>query len=517
MRERHQRRIILLFRLICAALALGAGAATAGAQAVRQPAVAGQFYPADGRELARAVDGYLAKAKIEPVGEVVALVSPHAGYMYSGGVAAHAFATLKNRKIDRVVVISPSHLDAFPFAAVFDGKAYATPLGQVPVDQAFVAKLAGIDRLVQASGRGHTTGGGRGEHALEVQLPFLQRVLGEFKLVPVVMGDQSYVTSRALGVALAKHIQGSGTVIVASSDFSHYHPYQEAVSLDKKTLKAIEEWDYLSMSRNFQENVWEACGGGPIIAAMIAAERLGAKQAKVLKYANSGDVVGDRSRVVGYAAVALAKSANPHGAGGPAFSLSQAEKEHLLSIARKSVETAVREREAYELPAPKLEPLTRERGAFVTLKEKGKLRGCIGYVSPSRPLYLTVRDVAALAAVRDERFPPVTVKELSALEYEVSVLSPLRRVTDVNQIRVGQHGLVIKRGLREGLLLPQVPVEQGWDRNTFLEQACRKAGLPEDSWKDEETDIFLFTALVFGDHKETVKVSSQAAGTRKSK
>jgi AmmeMemoRadiSam system protein A len=354
--------------------------------------------------------------------------------------------------------------------------------------------------LIKLSSQGHVTSGGQGEHALEVQLPFLQRVLGQFKLVPIIMGDQSYDTCRALGVALAKLIQSSDTLIVASSDLSHFHPYDEAVKIDRKTLKAIQEWDYLSMSRNFESRVWEACGGGPIVAAMIASERLGATEAKLLKYANSGDVTGDHSRVVGYGALALVRAAGGHASATPPFSLTQAERDELLKLARTSVETAVRQHRPYDFSGSNSEALMQERGAFVTLKKNGELRGCIGYVAPVKPLSLTVRDVATYAALRDSRFSPVEPSELSQLQYEVSVLSPLRRVLDIKQIEVGKHGLVMRRGENEGLLLPQVPVEQQWNRTTFLAETCRKAGLPADAWKDEQTDIFMFTALVFGDH-----------------
>lgn len=488
---------------------------TAQKPKTRQPAVAGAFYPADARELARTVDDLLAKAAPPALPTApVALVVPHAGYMYSGGVAAHAYALLKGRKYERVVVISPSHVDAFGFAAIYDGDAYVTPLGAVPVDKAFAARLARSGPGLQLSSRGHETRGERGEHALEVQLPFLQRVLGEFRLVPIVMGDQRYEACRALGVALAKAIEGSDTLIVASSDLSHFHRYEDAVRLDRRVLKAIEEWDYYTMARNFEMNAWEACGGGPIVAAMIAAERLGARQAKLLRYANSGDVTGDRSQVVGYAAVAFfrpAKTASDgDGAALATFSLGREEQRELLWLARKSVETVVREKRLYEGPAPRWPALLEDRGAFVTLKKHGQLRGCIGYVFPIKPLYLTVRDVAAMAAVRDERFPPVTTRELDELEYEISVLSPLRRVLSVEEIAVGRHGLVVKRGDHEGLLLPQVATEQHWDRKTFLEQTCLKAGLPPGAWRDPETDIFRFSAFVFGE-REAVSVAAPSS------
>jgi len=479
--------------LILVALAVLVSACQAASNKVRPPAVAGAFYPDNPAELTRMIDSWLAKTA-PPAEQVVGLVVPHAGYVYSGAVAAEAYAWLKGKKVERVVVISPSHVERFPFAAVYDGLAYSTPLGKIPVDADFAAALAKTSRMIQISGRGHDALGSRAEHALEVQLPFLQRVLGEFKLVPVVMGEQSYEICRALGLALAANIKDSSTVIVASSDLSHYHPYELAVKLDRRTLRAIEEWDYLSFLRNTEAGVWEACGAGPIAAAMIACERLGARQARLVKYANSGDTSGDRSRVVGYGAMVFIKGGRANSRS-PELNLSPAEQAELFRIARASVEAAVRRKNAPEA-ATMYENLMQERGAFVTLREHGQLRGCIGYPNPFKPLIVAVRDVAAYAATRDDRFRPVMPEELPLLEYEISVLSPLRRTLDVNEIEVGRHGLLIVKGNHEGLLLPQVPVEQGWDRKTFLEQACLKAGLPSDAWKSSDTDIFSFTALV---------------------
>jgi hypothetical protein len=486
---------------VVAGLLLVEGASRGGGQApkIRPPAVAGSFYPADPKELGSMIDGFLAKAAPPPLENVVALVAPHAGYPYSGPVAAYSYALLKGRKYDRVVVIAPSHYEAFGFSSVYDGAAYTTPFGQVPVDQAFAAKLAKASPLIKLSGAGHTPSADRPEHALEVQLPFLQRVIGQFQLVPIIMGDQSYDACRALGVALAKLVAGTNTLIVASSDLSHYHTYDEAVKLDHKTLKAIEEYDYFDLSRNLELRVWEACGGGPIVATMIAAERLGATQAKLLHYANSGDTAGDHSRVVGYGAVALVKAAGAAKSGEAPFSLSRVEKDALLKIARNSVESSVRNGKQYECSTGGLEALERERGAFVTLTKNGQLRGCIGYVAPLKPLYLTVRDVAQLAALRDTRFRPVTASELGDLQYEISVLSPLHHVGDVQEIRIGQHGLLIHTSSHEGLLLPQVASDEKWDRATLLEQVCYKAGLTGRAWQSADADLFRFTALVFGE------------------
>jgi hypothetical protein len=403
-----------------------------------------------------------------------------------------------------VVVIAPSHYEAFDFASVYDGDAYATPLGTVQVDKAFARQLVKLSPTMRLSSQGHDATPAGAEHAIEVQLPWLQRVLGDFQLVPIVMGEQSYENSRALGVALAKLIEnenkGGNTLIVASSDLSHYHTYDEAETIDHKTLGALAVWDYFSMSRNFQTRVWEACGGAPIVAAMIAAERMGANQAQVLKYANSGDTSGDRSRVVGYSADVFVKAPNGKAVETP-FSLSDRDKNELLALARKSVEQAVGQRKQYEPGATASDALNQDRGAFVTLSEAGELRGCIGYTSATKPLYLAVRDTATLAALRDPRFPPVSSSELPQLEYEISVLSPLRRVVDLQQIKIGQDGLLMKNGDYEGLFLPQVPVEQKWDRQKYLEETCHKAGMRPGCWKDADTDIFRFTAVVFGEHK----------------
>jgi len=479
----------------------------AEAEKVRQPAVAGAFYPADPKALSQMIDEMLAKAAPPAVdGEILAAVSPHAGYPFSGPVAAWTYAALKSHKYARVVLIAPSHYVGFDFTSVYDGDGYATPLGEIPVDNEFARRLAKMSSTMQLSEKGHQSTQDAPEHSVEVQLPWLQKVLGNFELVPIVMGDQSYESSRALGVALAKMLHNShDTLVLASSDLSHYHTYDEAETIDHKTLHALEAYDYFSMSRNFQnrtidrpQGIWEACGGAPIVAAMIYAERMGANKAEVLRYANSGDVTGDKSRVVGYSADLFVKSAHAADAASP-FSLTDQEKAELLSVARKSVEYMIQQKNPYAPMPSTSEVLNREYGAFVTLTEDGALRGCIGYTSAVKPLYMTVRDTATLAATRDPRFAPVQASELPKLAYEISVLSPLRRVIDIEQIKVGRDGLLMKNGDSEGLLLPQVPAEQKWDRQTFLEETCRKAGMDRNCWKDENTDIFSFSAVVFNE------------------
>ena len=511
MRDSHTKFLILI-ALGALILAVPHQAGCGAEQKVRAPGVAGGFYPADPKELTQMIDGLLAHNAVPQVpGPLVALICPHAGYMFTGPVAAACFAQLKGRKYTRVVVIAPSHYVNFPFSSIYDGDAYATPLGDVPVDKDFRAKLAQLSSTIKISDRGHAKEGENAEHSVEVQLPWLQRTLGEFKLVPIIMGDQNYGLERALGRALAKALLAetpearAQTLMLVSSDLSHYHTYDYANNVDHQTLQAIADWDYLSLSRNFamwERGVatWEACGGGPIVAAMIAAEGLGATHAQILKYANSGDATGDKTRVVGYGAVAITPASPADAKKSAEFSLTGREKDALMKIARNSVETAVRDRKMYLVGSTGSPRLEEARGAFVTLKEHGELRGCIGYITPMKSLAETVRDVAAYAALEDTRFTPVTAKELPLLEYEVSVMSPLRRVLDIKEIKVGKHGLIMKQGDIEGILLPQVPVEEHWNRDTFIEATCLKAGLPRQAWKDDDTDIFMFTALVFGEH-----------------
>jgi AmmeMemoRadiSam system protein B/AmmeMemoRadiSam system protein A len=468
---------------------------------IRPAMVAGSFYPADPAELKTTVDFFISNANSTEIhGQIKAIIVPHAGYIFSGPVAARAYACLKGQNINRVIIISPSHIASFEGASVYNGKAYETPLGKVPVDIDFAKELTKKSRYIYSSSKGHNKNyRGRGEHAIEVQLPFLQRVLNEFKIVPIVMGDQQYETCRALGLAQAELIHDNKTLIIASSDLSHYHSYEEAKNLDTKFIQSVQDWDYFNLSRNLQTGVCEACGGGPVIAAMIASEAMGADEAKLLKYANSGDTpAGEKSRVVGYAAMALIETTDSVNKKGLSFSLKESEQNRLLNIARQAVEMKVKGNNVFSLDQH-LEPgLLEDRGAFVTLEINGHLRGCIGYTSPVKPLAETVRDAAIQAATGDPRFRPVSEEELPLLHYSISVLSSFNKITP-EKIIIGTHGLLIRKGNNAGLLLPQVAIEQNWDRETFLEHTCQKAGLPNDAWKDADTDIFGFTAFVFGE------------------
>jgi len=465
---------------------------------VRKSAVAGTFYPGGKDELRQLVSDLLDSVPASSrEGRLIALISPHAGYVYSGPVAAYSYAEVRKRPFKRVVVISPSHVEAFEGAAVYNGDGYETPLGIVPVDMEFARGLSEASGLIHYSDKGHRVGFGRGEHALEVQLPFLQVVLQDFKLVPIIMGEQSFKTCEVLSRALSELIRESDTLIVASSDLSHFHPYDEAIALDRQVTDAIKRRDYRILSENLAGRKWEACGGGPIVTALMAAEKLGATRAEILKYANSGDVpYGDKDRVVGYVSAAIYQDSDAPAADSDETTLSEEDRKELFRIARLSVTEIVRKGRSPRIAPPESEDLLRNAAVFVTLRKNGRLRGCVGSIVATESLYQAVARSAVNAAVNDRRFPPVSEAELDDLEYEISVLSPFRKISDVKQIEVGRHGLMLEKGPFRGLLLPQVATENRWDRKKFLENICLKAGLPRDSWKHPETELYVFSAEV---------------------
>ncbi|NOX37632.1 MAG: AmmeMemoRadiSam system protein B [Calditrichaeota bacterium] len=274
---------------------------------VREPAVAGMFYPADVEELTTMIDAYLSESRQVVDGEIGGLIAPHAGYIYSGPVAAWAFKQIEGKTYPYVVVIAPSHFEYFQGASVFPGQSYETPLGSIPVATELVDQLVAQNPRLRKSDEGHRLlGGGRGEHALEVELPFLQRVLKNFQLIPIVMAEQDWPTAEALAQAIATVFRDRKVLVVASSDLSHYYPYETAYRLDEKMVHLVETFAYDQILDQVAAREVEACGAGPIVATMYACKLMGYPNAKVLKYATSGDVpYGEKSQVVGYMAGVL--------------------------------------------------------------------------------------------------------------------------------------------------------------------------------------------------------------------
>lgn len=466
---------------------------------IRESVIAGSWYPGKASRLEREVQDYLSQASpVDLKGQLIALISPHAGYRYSGQVAAYGYKLLGERKFSSVVVIAPSHRSYFRGVSVYDRGGYRTPLGVVPLDRELISAMQQRESRIEYVPDAHSQ-----EHSLEIQLPFLQVLLPDAKLVPLVMGNQDFATCQWLAEAVADCIENKSVLVVASSDLSHFHPYEQAKRLDQVVLDKVNDFDPKGLSNSLADGLCEACGGGPMVTAMLIARRLGADKSRVLHYANSGDVTGDHSGVVGYMAAALwVDSKTSKGKGsyrrrvGVNLGLTSDEKAQLLDIARNVVESHCRGEKTAEFGVDS--PTLKEaRGAFVTLHKEGKLRGCIGHIRAEKPLIKTIVEMAEAAAFHDPRFPPVSSKELGLLEYEISVLTPLQRIKKVDEIEVGKHGIYMKRGSCSGLLLPQVATEWDWDRTTFLEHTCTKAGLPTDAWKDKQTEIYIFSADVF--------------------
>lgn len=561
----------------CALLAIGATCARrpAGGAATDAPTAA----PADAAPAAADAGAESTAPPSGSAGRLFGLISPHAGYMYSGAVAGHAWKLLAGHgappagdaatepqsvfpaqvaggfypgdpaelraaveryladaappiapavePVGTVVVMAPSHHYPLAGAAVLADDAYETPLGRVRVDADLrrrLVELAGNDVVVDSSFF-------RREHALEVQLPFLQVALPEARVLPLIVGDTSNGACERLGSALATlRAERSDLVVVASSDMSHFFPYDEAVAYDEENLAALEAMDLAKFDRTGQGQSG-MCGYDPVRAALSALRAAAGGGARVvrLRYANSGDVTGERDRVVGYGALALlAAEVAPAATGttanvtvaaqetvvllaagaatapaGEATMFTRDERQALIDIAKAAVRAAVRG-ESYRPAEPASEALRAPGAAFVTLRKQGELRGCIGHVVATLPLYRCVAEVAEAAATQDYRFDPVAPQELDQLTFEVSVLTPPEVVTDPTSIRVGRDGLIVSRGRHRGLLLPQVPEEQGWNREQFLDGTCRKAGLPAGCWRDPETRLERFQAVVWGEDLEDV-------------
>ena len=442
---------------------------------IRPPAVAGAFYPASpallnqevGRLLAAIPESEPASAGAPPK----ALIVPHAGYVYSGQTAAQAYALLRPYAdtIRRVVLLGPTHRVAVNGLALPAAQSFATPLGHIEIDQDAVAALAPLPQIV-VSDAAHAA-----EHALEVQLPYLQKILPNFKLVPLAVGN-----ARAQDVAevIDRLWGGPETLIVVSSDLSHFHTYAQARQRDEQTVAAI-------LAGQLLTSYEQACGAGPINGLLLAA-RAHQLNGHLIALCNSGDTAGDRARVVGYAAFAFTANAQPsrHPKASTDCALTEAQGQTLPAIARAHIHASLGQ------PAPEIpgEPWLDNPGAvFVTLKKQGALRGCIGSLQPHQPLRTDLKANALSAAFRDPRFPPVAVEELAELNIEVSVIGPsqpiaFHRETDaLAQITPGIDGIILEYGQHRATFLPQV-WEQLPDRRQFMAHLKAKAGLPADFW-----------------------------------
>lgn len=441
---------------------------------IRPAAVAGMFYPDDPAELRHTVNALLANAAAgSPSRPPKALIVPHAGYVYSGAVAASAYAQLGalRGRIRRVVLLGPAHRVWVRGLALPEADRFATPLGEVPLDREGMQRLNELPQVTR-SAAAHQM-----EHSLEVQLPFLQQVLGDFQLLPLAVGE---ATADEVAVVLEQVWDGDETLIVISSDLSHFLSDAEAREADGRTVEAI-----LALDPRLSHE--QACGATPVNGLLLAARRHGLHP-MALDVRNSSDTAGDPDRVVGYAAFAFQAEAGPNRSRKVEAEQAEAEKgASLLQLAR--AEIAKRFWEA--MPVPPAKPWMAEPGAsFVTLTRQGELRGCIGSLEAHRPLGLDVRENALAAAFRDPRFMPLSRTEFDEIRVEVSVLSshePLVVASEkdaLDALRPGIDGVVFEYGNSRSTFLPQV-WEQLPEPAEFMAHLKRKARLPMDFWAEE--------------------------------
>ena len=504
---------ILQFGIPIFALSIGVAATgmagNDGEGEVRSPVVAGQFYPESATVLKSAIEKFMEDALPPQVQKPLAIVVPHAGYIYSGQVCADGWNQVRGGGYDVIVIFGTNHTaPGLRKIALYPGGGFRTPLGTAVVDRDLTAAIKAASSDCILDKEPHVR-----EHSIEVQIPFAQRLFPQARIVAGIVGDADPALCNRFGAALASVLKGRRALIVASSDLSHYPSAAEAEMVDMNTLEAVTTLDpavlhttiQTQMARRIPNLSTCACGEAPIMAAMAAAKAMGATGGRVVSYAHSGNLpIGDRQRVVGYGAVVLAADVKgmtavpPAESGRTEESISAADRKYMLHLAR---ETITQYLTIKMVPLPRFSsPLLREeRGIFVTLKKRGNLRGCIGRMVPDRPLGELVGSVALQSAFEDPRFSPVTAGELADLEVEISVLTPMKQVSGPDDIVVGRDGVLLQQRGKSAVFLPQVAPEQGWSRDEMLDHLSQKAGLPAKAWREPGACFLTFQAIVFGE------------------
>lgn len=470
-------------------------------------ALAGTWYSDDGVGLRREIEGYLDQVKVERKPDVMALILPHAGYRYSGSVAAYGVHHVRQGHYKRVVIIGPTHRYPIQNAiSVPDVTHYKTPIGETPIDLDFVAKLREFPFVINHP-EAH-----RDEHSVQIELPLIQVALGDFKVVPIVCGQLSTESVRNIGAAL-RSLVDDDTLVVASTDFTHYGerfgyvPFREDIPdnlrrLDLGAYAFIEQKNAGGFTTYVSSTGATICGRNPI--SLLLAMLPDNAKAHLLKYDTSGRITGDFDNSVSYLAAAFTGRWNPmqddtNKSGDAA--LSPHDKEQLLKLARATLTHRMETGKEPSVAALGIEitkGMKQTMGAFVTLHKKGNLRGCIGEIVPRRELYEAVMDHAINSALRDHRFPALQGSELDDIDFEISALSQPSPVDSYHDIVIGKHGVVLQKGMRSAVFLPQVAPEQGWDLETTLTHLAMKAGLQADAWKSG-TEFLVFEAIVFGE------------------
>jgi len=469
----------------------------------RNPVVAGSFYPENPEQLNGYLESLFAQSEyVKTYNDVLAVIVPHAGYVYSGKVAASGYNQIDpNKEYENIFVIASSHRKIFKGASIYNQGDYNTPLGKVKVNRELATKLINENEIFVFDKEAHSD-----EHSLEVQLPFLQHKINkDFQIIPIVTGAQTLGEIKEISEVLKPYLNKKNLFII-SSDFSHYPNYEDAKVADKSTGDAILSNSVVNVinainyngSANYENLVTSLCGWPAVLTLLNITEKDSGIQTVHIDYQNSGDVSEDKSRVVGYHSIVFAKKKEQHMSKNQ-FILSETEKENLLLIARTTIKEYL---EKGKVPVVDNSLLTKametECGAFVTLHKNGQLRGCIGRFVASEPLYQIIQKMAVAAATEDNRFPIVEIEELSEIDLEISVLTPLEKIESTDEIEMGRHGIYIKKGFSSGTFLPQVALETGWTKEEFLGYCSKnKAGLGWDGWKD--ADIYIYEALIFAE------------------
>lgn len=465
---------------------------------VRPPAVAGQFYPGRSEALKQSLRRNVPPTLPTRAGRIRALVVPHAGYEYSGRTAGKAYALLGAADaVRRVLVIAPSHRVPFRGISLGPYVSFETPLGPIPVDVAACKALMRAHPSIVARADAHEL-----EHALEVQLPFLQHVLPGFTLVPAVCGHLDQAELNSVARALADRLWNPGTLWIISSDFTHYGsafgyvPFRDDVprrleELDRAAIDRILGRDQAGFHDYLERTGATVCGALPVELLLATLAHVDAAvHVELVEYTNSGRLTHDYSHTVSYASIAVIEPDASHGEGSAAHgdtrcaALSERDRTQLLDLARHAIRSRLDGHEpavpdAGELSAAVRTPLA----CFITLTINGRLRGCIGNLEATEPLYLSVMRNARNSAFHDPRFPPLTQQECSEITIEITVLSPPRPIPAADDFEVGRHGIILEKGNASAVFLPQVALEQGWDRETTLEHLSLKAGLRPGDWR----------------------------------
>ncbi len=473
----------------------------------RPPVASGRFYPDNDNQLKKEINSLLAKAeqqlgKDKPENEnLIGLIAPHAGYVFSGKVAAAAFLQLRNLKPrKKVFLIGSSHNTVFEGASVYNQGDYVTPLGKVSVNIEVANKLTNTGKCFRFEETAHAD-----EHCIEVLLPFLQFLWKEeFEIIPIIIATQDKNVCKEIASLLVPWFT-TENLFVISTDLSHYPNYKDAVEVDSRTTEAVLSgnpdtlWQQIEINENklVPHLSTSMCGWTSVLTLMHITTKIQGIKFKALLYENSGDslLYGDHERVVGYQSFALYSNIEEE-----IFILQKEDKKSLLEIARNSIKEYLKSsKRLIPKPSEYPEKLNTPTGAFVSVYKDENLLGCIGnFQSQEKPLASVVAEIAVSAAFYDNRFPDVRPDDVNKINIEISVLTPLKKINSPEEIELGKHGIYIKKGEQSGTFLPQVAPRTSWSVEEFLGNCSKnKAGLGWNGWKD--ADLYTYEAIVFSE------------------